>query len=424
MKDRFFVDTKLKIFLVVVFALNFIGFVVLFVSFSFVALFFEIALLSISSVSLALIMYLSRRVGVIFHFIKKILPNYHPLLSIGQIDKFVIKNFLIFRKRFLELYRENAILFEVFNNLDNVGIILLNSNNQIIFYNTYIEKFFELSQNCFGKSLSSIFTLAIVKISLDDSEQEVEVVKEGKIKTLRIFIRNIKENKLIYFFDITELKELHKTTQLTMSIISHELNTPITSISLALENILFSGKVSQEIIDVTLSNIYRLTNTISNIISLSNIYSSKVILSKSRFDILELIDSITKSLIPTYKNKHIKLNLNVEGDTNFEEDREKLQLILTNIIDNAMKFCNEGGEVDISVINHNEGYKITVTNTGSTINDEEKEKIFDMFYRGKGSSTKGSGLGLYIVKLLSNILSLKVSVFSENNRTSFVLEKL
>lgn len=424
MKYKPFLDKNLKIILITVITINIISFIVTILGFSLVVLFFEIFLSILSAVLVFGLFYLSVRVGIILHFVKKILPSYYPISSIAEIDKFVIKNLLLFKNELLQISTEKSRFLKYFYNIDKVGIIVVDSSFQILFYNKYVEDFFEITQRYIGKRLVSLFALISTRISLDKVEQELEVIKENDTKTLKIFINDSEDAKVIYFFDITQVKKLQKVSELTMSIISHELNTPLTNITLALENILFSKEVSEEVVNIILSNIYRLNTTISNIMNLSNIYSERVFLSKSRFDIREVIELIVESLYATYKNKKMEVSVNFEGGSIIDEDRDKLQLILVNIIDNAMKFCNEGGSVNISSYISDKGYKIVISNTGSTIQEEEKEKIFEMFYRGRGVIGKGSGLGLYIVKLLSNILSLEVSVYSENNKTSFVLEKI
>lgn len=358
-------------------------------------------------------------------FVKKNNVEYYPLSSFQEFPSFVVKNIsmLIRKSRQIEDMKKN--ILKLINMIDNVGIIILNKEKDIIFYNNFVRRFFKLTQDYVGKKLYSLLTLTSFKISSfkDNRSYETEVMVEGYPRRIRICQKSSGYLAIVYFVDISEQKNMESITELTLSIISHELNTPITNLSLALENILLSKTFSEEVVNIALSNISRISNTISNIMSLSNIHSKKISINREWFSLKEVISSVLDSLAPSYQNKEIRLDTSYDGKEEIFEDREKIRLILFNIIDNAFKFSPNREEVRIQV-RSDKGFEISVSNVSSNLSDNELDKIFDKFYRASNSrGLRGSGLGLYIVKSLCDILGIKVEVAKQDNIIIFKLSK-
>ncbi|MCS7298421.1 MAG: ATP-binding protein [Spirochaetia bacterium] len=358
-------------------------------------------------------------------FVKKNNVEYYPLSSFQEFPSFVVKNIsmLIRKSRQIEDMKKN--ILKVINLIDSIGIIILNKERDIVFYNDFVRRFFKLTQGYIGKKLFSILPLTSFKISgfKDSKTYETEIMLEGQSRKIRICQKSSGNLTIIYFVDISEQKNMESITELTLSIISHELNTPITNLSLALENILLSRAFSEEVVSIALSNISRISNTISNIMSLSNIHSKKISINREWFSLKEIISSVLDNLVPSYQSKNIKVNTIYEGKEEIFEDREKIRLILFNITDNAFKFSPSGEEVRIQVRSE-KGFEISISNVSSDLSDDELDKIFDKFYRASNSKgLRGSGLGLYIVKSLCDILGIKVEVVKQHNIIIFKLSK-
>lgn len=359
-------------------------------------------------------------------FVKRNNVEYYPLSSFQEFPSFVVKNISMLMRKCRQVEDMKKNILKVINLIDGIGIIILNKERDIIFYNDFVRRFFKLTQSYVGKKLYSILPLTSFKISnfRDNKTYETEIMVEEQSRKVRICQKSSGYLTIVYFVDISEQKNMESITELTLSIISHELNTPITNLSLALENILLSRTFSEEIVSIALSNISRISNTISNIMSLSNIHSKKISINREWFSLREMVSSVLDSLVPSYQSKNIKVYTVYDGEEEIFEDREKIRLVLFNIIDNAFKFSPSNEEVRIQV-RSKKGFEISISNVSNDLSDEELDRIFDKFYRASNSKgLRGSGLGLYIVKSLCDILGIKVEVVKQHNIIIFKLSKV
>jgi len=363
------------------------------------------------------ILNFSSKVRLIVGVIKRMVRGYYPFSSVDELEKFVLRNIYYVFKNLREYVRLYENLLEVIYNIEEVGIVVLDEDKNILTYNVFVERVFGVSQDCRGKKFYSLFSIITPKIEdlEENSPKEIEVVYGNVEKVLKVFLRKVRNLSLIYFIDITEIKKLEKINDLSLSIFSHELKTPLTNLSLALENIILSREFSEDIIETILSNITRISSTISNITSLSNISSKKVSINKSFFNLKDVVKKIVSQLYPSYKVKNLNVVLNYEGEEEFWGDEDKIYLVLFNVIDNAMKFSPIDEDIIINVSNKDK-LKIEVSNKSSISLGDDIERVFDRFYRGKNSLYyKGSGLGLYIVKSLCDIMDFEIEISEEDN---------
>lgn len=357
--------------------------------------------------------------------IKKITDHYYPFSSIDEISQFMLKNFYIFSKEIKSLREFNSKLMDLINQIDEVGIVIIDSDKNIINYNKFVEKVFNISQDCRGKKFYSIFSLFAPRIDeiKHGESKDIEILDGDTVKTIRVKLINIGDIVITYFFDITHLKNLERLNELSISIFSHELKTPLTNLSLVLENILLSKEFSESIINIALSNITRISNTISNITSLSNIYSNTISITPTCFNLKDLVEKLIKEVSIFYNDKNLTIDFSYEGVEDIVEDSEKIYLILFNLIDNAMKFSPKGERVLIKV-NNTDKLNISISNKVYNLSEEDVARMFERFYRGKNSvGLRGSGLGLYIVKLLCNFMGLKIEAKLDSNTITFFIHK-
>ena len=123
-----------------------------------------------------------------------------------------------------------------------------------------------------------------------------------------------------------------------------------------------------------------------------------------------------------WEKKDIELQLEFKEYT-IDANEELLKQVWINLIDNAVKFAPEGGTLGIFVEEKGTTLKITVSNTGEDIPQEKLDKIFNKFYQADEShATEGNGIGLAIVKKVTDLHRGRVSVKSENGTTSFTVE--
>ena len=199
--------------------------------------------------------------------------------------------------------------------------------------------------------------------------------------------------------------------------VSHELKTPLTSIS-GYAEIMKNGMVRPADIPVFSERIYkearRLINLVEDIIKLSKLDEESVELEKQEVDLYEMTREIVSRLAPQAQQRNIRMEVTGEPVTYFGI-RQILDEMIYNVCENAVKYNNENGRVSVWVGNTLEGPKVTVTDTGIGIPEEHHERIFERFYRVDKSHSKergGTGLGLSIVKHGALLHGAKVTVDS------------
>lgn len=203
--------------------------------------------------------------------------------------------------------------------------------------------------------------------------------------------------------------------------VSHELKTPLTSIS-GYAEIMMNGLVRPEDIQGFSQRIYkearRLITLVEDIIKLSKLDDESVELEKEEVDLYDLTREIVSRLSPQSSQKRIHVSVSGEPVV-FNGIKQILDEMIYNITENAIKYNNDGGSVDVWVGNTLNGPKVCVEDDGIGIPKEHQERIFERFYRVDKSHSKergGTGLGLSIVKHGAIIHGAKVSVDSAPGR--------
>lgn len=233
-----------------------------------------------------------------------------------------------------------------------------------------------------------------------------------------------------FFYDVTQVERLERVRQEFLSNISHELRTPLTSI-IAFVETLEDGAIddkenNRRFLGVIRRNSERMHSLIADILELSLIESGNVSIEKTQVRLAHLVNEIFDSLSSKADAREVALVHDISGDVRVFADPGRLEQMLTNLIDNAIKFNNEGGSVEVSCRRAGPVSVITVEDTGEGIPKENLPRVFERFYRldrGRTREVGGTGLGLAIVKHLARLHGGEVSVESELGRgTAFHIE--
>ena len=203
----------------------------------------------------------------------------------------------------------------------------------------------------------------------------------------------------------SQLNESDKFQQKFLSNISHDFRSPLTSIKGYLEAIQ-DGTIPPEMLDkyigIMLFETERLTKLTSNILTLNELDPKSVRLDISTFDLNSIIRHTVETFEGTCKKKGIKLNITYANSVqNVKADKGRIQQVIYNLIDNAIKFSKENSYIYITVKEKGEKAQISIKDTGCGIAKEDIDKIWDRFYKSdssRGRDKKGSGLGLSITK--------------------------
>ena len=237
-------------------------------------------------------------------------------------------------------------------------------------------------------------------------------------------------------FEFSEMKKLESFRREFIGNLAHEIKTPLfTSQSYILT--LLDGALKDENVNIkylkTASKaIDRLNLIVKDLDLITKIESGESILNKNKFDIINLTENVFEMLEFTAKKKKIKLTVNKDKGllTKVIADKEKIEQVLTNLIDNSIKYGKDYGTTEIVIQSLNEDKIIVrVTDNGVGFKKENYTRIFERFFRVDRSGSRsagGSGLGLAIVKHIIDAHDEKIYVESEfgvGSEFSFTLEK-
>lgn len=249
-------------------------------------------------------------------------------------------------------------------------------------------------------------------------EKRVEYNKNNEIGELASNINQMADS----------ISSLEKMRQDFVSDISHELRTPMTSISGFVEGIL-DGTIPKEnqnkYLAIVLSETKRLSRMVNELLTLSRIDNQVKNLCKTNFNIAEMAKLVLIKFEDDITAKNIDVDFETYGDEfTVNADADKYTQVLTNLIHNAVKFTNENGKITISLKPVGNKCECTVKNTGYGIEEEKLGFIWERFYKvdnSRSTDRSGTGIGLYIVKKIIDAHGEKISVKSViNEYTEFV----
>src|SRR5215510_14229153 len=236
------------------------------------------------------------------------------------------------------------------------------------------------------------------------------------------------EGALGVFFDITRMERLEIVRQEFLSNVSHELRTPLTSI-IAFVETLENGAIEdrescERFLSIIRKNASRMHSLIDDILELTAIEGGNVHLRTAPVDLYTLVEDVCASAAAKATAQNVTLKNNVEPDVMVYADERRLEQMLTNLIDNGIKFSREHGTVTISH-ESDERDKILVQDNGDGIPSQHLERLFERFYRvdrARSRDMGGTGLGLAIVKHLALLHRGEVTVTSELGKgTTFTI---
>ena len=249
--------------------------------------------------------------------------------------------------------------------------------------------------------LSSRVSKSIVK-PINDLDLENPENNET-YEELTPLLRKISDQKRTISKQIEELSKRDETRREFTANVSHELKTPLTSIS-GFAELMKSGDVPQEVAADFSKSIYdetqRLISLVNDIIELSELDEKNIPLEKEAVDLYELSGEIIDRLKNEAAKKNVSLHL-IGGSAKVLGVRKILDEMICNLCDNAIKYNKENGTVDVIVNDADKKAYLTVRDTGIGIGAEHKPRVFERFYRVDKSRSKqvgGTGLGLAIVK--------------------------
>lgn len=231
-------------------------------------------------------------------------------------------------------------------------------------------------------------------------------------------------------FDITRLDRLEIVRQEFLANVSHELRTPLTSILASAETLeagaINNAENSQRFLSIIQKNATRMQHLIHDLLELGAIESGTVTVSPEPIQLKPLVDDVMNTLTMAASDRKVTFHNLVGADVQVFADPHRLVQMLTNLVDNAVKFNRDAGSVSVEHVAADRADQISVTDTGEGIPTQHVDRLFERFYRvdrARSRDLGGTGLGLAIVKHLAKAHGGEVSVTSRIGQgTRFVIE--
>ncbi len=308
------------------------------------------------------------------------------------------------------------------------GLVILNAKAAILSMNQSAKRFFGVKDDDFlTKHILTLNRSLELRIAVEETlkgnpSEKTLTVGERHYQLLAnpVWVEKSVEGAIVLILDVTEKHMAEQMRREFSANVSHELKTPLTSIS-GYAEIVMNGLVPPQDIPGAAKRIYtearRLIALVEDIIQLSQL-DENTELAKEPVDLLALSQEIREKLLPEAENRGVTLTVRGEPALIFGT-RHILRAMIYNLCDNAIKYNRADGTVDISIAQSPEAAVLTVADTGIGIPYEHQGRVFERFYRVDKShsrATGGTGLGLSIVKRGAIAHRARVSLESEPNR--------
>ena len=290
------------------------------------------------------------------------------------------------------------------------GFLLLDAKGRVLSYNTGVLRLLGAAAPAEEASVltldrSDVFQQLVEQV-LDGRRSQVRMERAGRILQLLgdpVLRDGETAGAVLVLLDVTEREQAEQMRREFTANVSHELKTPLTSIS-GMAEIMKDGLVKQEDIRGFAADIYqesqRLIRLVEDILHLSRLDEGGGGLERQEIDLLDLARTVEDRLQPAARQHQVELALTGDHGT-IQGLPSVVEEMVYNLCDNAIKYNRPGGKASVRVEDGADAVTVTVSDTGIGIPPEDRERVFERFYRVDKSHSKaigGTGLGLSIVK--------------------------
>jgi two-component system phosphate regulon sensor histidine kinase PhoR len=220
---------------------------------------------------------------------------------------------------------------------------------------------------------------------------------------------------VLVMHDVSEMRRLERVRRDFVANVSHELRTPVSVVQASAETLLGGALEdrdrAREFLEAIHRNATRLSSVISDLLDLSRIESGQLVMEMREVPLIEVVDRAVQSVREPAGKKGIFIENAVEPSTRVRADEKALEHVLLNLLDNAVKYGEQGGRVVTRSAARNGMVRVEVRDDGPGIEPQHRGRVFERFYRvdpGRSREIGGTGLGLSIVRNLVNAMDGKV----------------
>lgn len=248
----------------------------------------------------------------------------------------------------------------------------------------------------------------------------IGIVVQGYFQIMKPFFNKVREMEIA----VEESRRAESIRKEFVANVSHELKTPLTSISGFIETLQAGAAEDPEIrtkfIDIIAIETSRLKRLIEDLLVLSEIENKKDA-EERVFDVRNAVESTVLTLEPLAEDKHIEIVAKIDDGISIKGSVDRFRQMLVNLIENAIKYSDEGSHVWVNAEDDGQHIVVSVKDEGIGIAQEHHDRLFERFYRVDKSRSKkvgGTGLGLSIVKHIAALFGAKLKVESEVGKGS------
>ena len=306
------------------------------------------------------------------------------------------------------------------NNMQSWQIVVISAS---LLLSIYLISYYFLKQYVHERVKVIYKTLTRQRGVSDDVESDLDKVDEDVDQMINERQR-----------EIEELKSMESFRREFLGNVSHELKTPIFNIQgyihTLIDGAIRDENVNMQYLQRSSKSVERMINIVEDLEMISKIESNQLELEFTRWDIVEYIQELFDILEMKAKKRSVSLSINNQSTNNFvEADRDKISQVLINLIENSIKYGNEGGHTKVRLFEMGENLLIEIADDGAGIPAEHLPRLFERFYRvdkSRSRSAGGTGLGLSIVKHILEAHRQTINVRSTENvgtTFSFTLKK-
>lgn len=278
-----------------------------------------------------------------------------------------------------------------------------------------------------GMVFSSVITRPIISLtgvirqmSMGDFAARVPERGSGEIRHLASAFNSMSE----------KLESLDQSRNEFVSNASHELKTPLATMKILLESLIYQpdmpGELRQEFLGDINAEINRLSAIVSDLLTLVQADAHTMRLQREKMSLAAVVRESVHRLEPLAKQQGQTVSLQLQDSADMYADKSKLRQVVYNLLENALKYTQEGGEIQLSLQRSGRDAILTVTDNGPGIRAEALPHVFDRFYRvdkARSRDSGGTGLGLSIVNQIVSLHGGSIQVRSEEGKgSSFIVE--
>lgn len=336
--------------------------------------------------------------------------------EIGQLASMFNYLTLKLKETIQEMDLERSKLDTIFNYMAD-GVIAIDLNGYIIHANPIAVDILDLedtiNEELISRKIFPIENINLTNIDYDDVDtlegDDIVEIKSVVYKTRYAPFRNEKGHIggiIIVFQDITEQHKLDNMRKEFVANVSHELKTPITTIKSYTETLMdykdIDKELSYKFLSVIDDECDRMARIVRNLLQLSNLDYNKTKWNKVEYSVEKLIQDSCLKLEFAFKEKRQTFHIDIEEDIpDIVIDKDGMEQVILNILSNAIKYTPQNGNIDIIARSEDDKVVIKIKDNGIGIPEEDKDRIFERFYRvdkGRSRELGGTGLGLSIAK--------------------------